>query len=202
MRTESFSITLLFFLLASGIPAPVWAQEKIYQLKDVIDLPAVLHSRQSDSCLMEFSEQWTIDAAACIISKIVSEYGITCVDGAQDFSPSEETRRIKDITYEFSFLDPHHTEIKGLQADIIALIENRYPVNKIYNMPAQLLSVYFHEEWVFESAPGKIRKKVKGITPVIWQQRQTTEGQPVNDGESGLPVYYIQKLHRIDLRQP
>lgn len=193
---------MLFFLLASGIHTPVWAQEKVYQLKDVMEMPQALHSRQSDSCLMEFVEQWTIDAAGLSISKNVNEYRISCAEGDPDITFSQDTRRIRGISYEFFFLDPHHTEIKELQTDIIALIENPFPVNKIYNMPAQLLSIYFHEEWMFESAQGKIRKKVKGITPVIWQKRQTTDGQPVNDGESGLPVYYTQKLQRIDLRQP
>jgi hypothetical protein len=37
---------------------------------------------------------------------------------------------------------------------------------------------------------------------VIWQERQTAEGEALHDAETGYPVYYILKLERIDLRQP
>ncbi|MCD4709533.1 MAG: hypothetical protein K8R52_01695 [Bacteroidales bacterium] len=48
----------------------------------------------------------------------------------------------------------------------------------------------------------KKRKNENGITPVIWQLRQTAEGEPVHDAETGFPVYYKLKLERIDLRNP
>ncbi len=201
MRT-GFSLVVLFFLLVLGLPTPAWTQGEVFQVVDVIDLPPALNSRQSDSCRIEFREQWTIDVAGSMISKIVSDYGITCHDGTREVPASGKILRIKDISYEFFFLDPHQTGTKELQAAIIALVDARFPVNKIYNLPAQLLSVHFHEEWVLAPAQGELRKRVQGFTPVIWQQRQTAEGKPVNDAESGLPVFYKLELPRIDLRQP
>ena len=201
MRTD-YSIVVLFFLLVLAVPLPAWAQGKVYQVVDVTDLPEALNSRQSDSCRIEFREEWTIDVAGSMILKTVQDYGISCADGPRNVPNSEKALRIKDISYEFFFLDPQKPAIRELQAGIIALVDACYPVNKIYKLPAQLLSVHFHEEWVLAPAQGELRKRVRGITPVIWQQRQTAEGKPLNDGESGLPVYYKLELPRIDLRQP
>ncbi len=201
MRT-GFSLVVLFFLLVLGIPTPAWTQGQVYQVVDVIDLPPALSSRPGDSCRIEFREQWTIDVAGSMISKKVSDYGIICSDGTREVPGSGKPLRLKDISYEFFFLDPHLTATRELQAAIIALVDARFPVNKIYNLPAQLLSVHFHEEWVVAPAQGELRKRVEGITPVIWQLRQTAEGRPVNEAESGLPVYYKLELPRIDLRQP
>jgi len=202
MKTRLCSRLLLFLLLAGLIPVAVRAQEEVFQVVDQTDLPALLNKQLSDSCRMEFREQWTIDANRLSISKQVEEYLIHCAVGSEDLLPAEAAIRLRDITYEFSFLDPHQADSHRLQAAIIALIDVRYPVNKIYNMPTQLLSVFFHEDWVLEPAGGELRKKVTGITPVIWQKRQTEEGEPVNDGDTGLPVYFKLKLNRITLRQP
>ena len=89
-----------------------------------------------------------------------------------------------------------------LQETMIALINHRYSFPEVYNPQEQLLSVYFHEDWVIEADHQHVKKKVKGITPVIWQQRQTAEGEPLHDAATGYPVYYKLKLERIELRQP
>jgi len=202
MRPGSHSIIILLFLLAIQPVGPAMAQETVYQIVDFIDLPPELNFNQDTSCTMEFQEQWTIHAATSSISKKVNEYGVSCADGIGDIATAKESVRLRGISYEFSFLDPHHVPIKNLQSDIIALINIRYSVNKIYNLPEQLLSIYFHEEWILEPDNKEIKKKVKGITPVIWQLRQTAEGEPVHDAETGFPVYYKLKLERIDLRNP
>lgn len=202
MKIRLCTRLLLFLLLAGLIPVAVRAQEEVFQVVDQTDLPALLNKQLSDSCRMEFREQWSIDANRLSLSKQVEEYLVHCAGGSEDLPPPEAAIRLRDITYEFSFLDPHQADSHRLQAAIIALIDMRYPVNKIYNMPAQLLSIYFHEEWIFDPVSREIKKKVRGITPVIWQKRQTEEGEPVNDGDTGLPVYFKLKLNRINLRQP
>ena len=202
MRPESHSIMILFFLLAIQTVSLATAQETVYQIVDFIDLPPELNFNRDTSCTMKFQEQWTFGAATFSVIKEVNEYEVSCADGSGDISTTKGAVRLRDISYEFSFLDPHHVPIKNLQSDIIALINNHYPVIKIYNLPEQLLSIYFHEEWIFDPDNKEIKKKVKGITPVIWQRRQTADGEPIHDAETGFPVYYKLKLERIDLRNP
>lgn len=208
---------ILFFLLAIHTVGPAVAQETVYQIVDFIDLPPELNFNQDTSCTMKFQEQWTVSAATFSVLKEVNEYEVSCADGSGDISTTKGAVQLRGISYEFSFLDPHlvipghkalsesgsmNAPTRNLQSDIIALINIRYPVNKIYNLPGQLLSIYFHEEWTFEPDNQEIKKKVKGITPVIWQLRQTADGEAVHDAETGFPVYYTLKLERIDLRNP
>ncbi len=202
MRRESHSILILLFLLAILPVSLAVAQENVYQIVDFIDLPPELKVNQDSSCTVEFHEQWRVSAANSSISKKVNGYRVSCANRIGDILTAEESVRLRGISYEFSFLDPHNIPINNLQNDIIALINIHYPVNKIYNLPEQLLSVHFHEEWILVPDNQEIRKKVKGITPVIWQLRQTADGEPIHDAETGLPVYYKLRLERIDLRNP
>ena len=80
------------------------------------------------------------------------------------------------------------------------MILKRYPEVKRYDPDKQLLSVIFHEEWFMDPVSGQITKKVLGLTPVIWQRRLTTTGDPVNEAGTGKPVYYKNQLSRIELR--
>jgi len=127
------------------------------------------------------------------------------------------TFRLSNISYEFMLLDPHIIEsgniafpepvsmdpwTKKLQEELIALIKSRSVESNRYELNGQLLSVHFHEEWTIDPVSLQITKKVEGITPVIWQRRQTTTSEPVNDADTGLPVYYKNSLPRIGLRNP
>ena len=91
---------------------------------------------------------------------------------------------------------------KEIQMAIIALLNKSHPLPEHYDPQEQLLSVYFHEDWSIEENPLVFTKKVKALTPVIWQRRQTADGEPLLDPDTGYPVYYKLKLERIDLRQP
>jgi len=127
------------------------------------------------------------------------------------------TFRLSNISYEFILLDPHIIEsgnmafpdpgsmdpwTKKLQGELIALIRSRSIASNRYVLNDQLLSVHFHEKWTIDPVSLQITKKVEGITPVIWQRRQTTTGEYVNEADTGLPVYYKNSLPRIDLRNP
>ncbi len=110
--------------------------------------------------------------------------------------------------------------------------ENVYQIVDFTDLPPELkvhqdssCTVEFHEQWRVNAANSSISKKVngyevscanrigdiltaeesvrlRGISPVIWQQRQTADGEPIHDAATGLPVYYKLKLQRIDLRNP
>lgn len=120
-----------------------------------------------------------------------------------------------NISYEFTLLDPHSPcsdnvsftgplsmdlSAREIQEALISLALKGYPPAKKYDLKNELLSVWFHEEWFLDSATGEITKKVRGITPVLWQRRMTVEGNPVDEADTGYPVYYKNRLSRINLR--
>jgi len=178
------------------------AQENMYTVVDRVELPAGLKVHRDSSCQVEFREKWTINVDLGSISKEVEAYTVPCANGIMDVTSADEPVRLEGITYEFSFLDPHQFSLQKLQDDIITLISQRIQGHTVYDLREQLLSVKFHEEWIVEPGNQEIVKKVQAITPVVWQRRQTSDGVPVNDAESGLPVYYTHQLDRISLRDP
>ncbi len=202
MRALQAVIKILFFLLAIQAFSPAVAQETIYELLDVMDLPPELNPRHLASCSLEFQEQWILNVATLSISKKVDAYGITCTDSTDLAYLPEGVVRIKEISYEFSFLNLSNPQERKLQEALISLINQSYPIPEVYEPAEQLLSVYFHEDWVIEADHQEFRKRIEAITPVIWQERQTADGEPIPDGETGYPVYYKLKLDRIDLRHP
>jgi hypothetical protein len=202
MRRKIYYILIVPVLLAIQPVHNAAAQENVYELYDFMDLPSALKIHPDSSCTMESREVWTVDAQNFTISKKVDSYTVPCGNQIPRILSSGEEVRLKGITYEFSFLDPHQTPIQSLQDDIVTMVSHRIPGKSLYNLSEQLLSVRFHEEWIFEPENQEIIKIVSGITPVIWQKRQTTEGEAVNDAETGLPVYYTLQLDRINLRHP
>jgi len=196
---------MLFFLLAILGFRPAVAQETIFQVSDVMDLPPELNPGRDTSCSLEFQEQWILNVATRSISKKVEAYEISCTDSTGVHGLPEGTVRLKNLSYEFSFLDLMDLmdqRARKLQEALISLIERSFPIPEVYDPTKQLLSVYFLEDWVIEANHQEIKKRVKAITPVIWQERQTADGEPIHDGETGYPVYYKLKLDRIELHQP
>ena len=202
-------IPILIFFLAFQPVSPVFGQEASYQIFDFIDLPAEMLIDQDSSCLMEFHEQWILNTDRLSISKKVKEYESSCA--------LKESFRLREMSYEFSFPDAHQEiraetenkesglidpQVRDLQIHLISLIQAGKPIADIYHPQEQLLSVYFHEEWILDGDSQEFIKQVKGITPVIWQLRQTVDGEPIHDAETGLPVYYKTRLKRIYLRNP
>jgi len=167
-----------------------------------MELPSDLKSHPDSSCTMESREVWTVNARNFTISKKVESYTIPCGNRIPAVSSSVREIRLIGVTYEFSFLDPHQGPMQSLQDDLATMVRHRIPVDGVYNLPEHLLSVRFHEEWIIKPESQEIIKIVKGFTPVIWQKRQTTEGEPIYDADTGLPVYYTLELDRIDLRHP
>ena len=205
MRTLSNIAFILLAAIASACIKPLSAQKGVHQIIDFVELPAELIIPGDTASFIEFTEQWTFRAKGGLIKEVKGH----------DLSLPEGTRRIKEISYEFILLDPHlvasanrafsepdsmDIPTRQLQADLIHLIQSLAPISPRYDPEKQLLSVYFHEEWIMDEESREIRKKVKGITPLIWQRRQTAEGRSIDEGDSGLPVYYKTPLQRIPLR--
>jgi len=195
---------------------PLAAQEASFQLIDFVEPPAELQAMGEGDCFIEFGEQWTFLEKGAL-SKEVRSQKLSCSEDPGDLVLPDEKLRIKNIQYEFMLLDPHLLEsndqafaeadsmdksTRELQIRLIELIGNYISLSSRYDPRQELLSVYFHEEWILDPESPVIIKKVKGLTPVIWQRRKTTEGKSINDGDTGLPVYYKNPLRMITLRQP
>jgi hypothetical protein len=202
MKVIPASIGALFFLLVIQAMYPLLAQEATFQMRIAMDLPKELNPDRIPGCRVESDEEWVIDPAGASISKIVKTFMMPCENSTATPDPGEDLIRLRNISYEFSFLDLQEQMAKEMQLAFIALINKRVPIPEVYDPPEQLLSVYFHEEWTVDPGSQEFRKRVRGISPVIWQRRQTADGEPILDGETGLPVFYKHTLERIDLRNP
>lgn len=213
MRTFLHIAIILFVSLANRSASMLLAQEAVHQIVDFVELPAELSSPGDSACHLEFTEEWTFLAKGGLLKEIKG-YESSC---SRDIPPFTKVTQIKDIVYEFMLLDPHlaesankafsgpdsmDTATRNLQSHLIDLIRNHAQLSPRYDLRKELLSVYFHEEWIIDPANMEIRKKVRAITPVIWQLRQTAEGLSIPDGNTGLPVYYKTPLQKIFLRQP
>lgn len=196
--------------------SPLIAQPNTFQIIDHVEWPKDRTDPADSACFMEFRESWTFSARGAL-SKEVHSQKLSCSEKAKDIPPAKGITRLKDINYEFMLLDPHvmesgnkgfsepdsmDTPTRNLQTRLIELVQLYTRIDKDYDPHQQLLSVWFHEEWEIHPESEKIRKKVKAISPVIWQRRQTAEGKSINEAETGLPVYYKNTMQRIELRQP
>lgn len=216
MRILRFLAFILLTASTCFYVSPLTAQEGIYRIIDFVEVPDELGLSGDSACFIEFREQWTFRDSRSL-TKEVTSFKLECSREQQELSLSPGITRIREIKYEFLLLDPHLPEsrniafsgpdsmdlyTRNLQADLIALIQKQAPISPLYDPQKQLLSVYFHEEWTLDPDTREFSKKVRAITPLIWQRRQTADGLGVDDGESGLPVYYKTPLEKIMLRQP
>lgn len=202
MKAIPKSIGALFFLLALQAPNPALAQEYFFQMHLEMNLPAEFNLKGSSSCSLELQEGWIIDPMHSFISKTVESFNFPCTDDTESVKLPDGAIRLRKLSYEFIFLDLPEKMAKEIQLAVIELINKRSPIPEAYEPPEQLLSIYFHEDWSIESGHKVFLKKVRAITPVIWQRRQTADGEPVLDPDTGYPVFYKLELERIDLRQP
>lgn len=181
---------------------PVLAQESTFRVHHVMDLPPGLIEERSLPCSLEFREDWVIDPAGASISKKVEDFEFPCEDSTVRVTLPDVEIRVRNVSYEFTFLDLPEQKAKEVQLALLALMNKRYSIPEAYDPPEQVLSVYFHEDWIIEAGHRVFHKKVRAITPVIWQRRQTADGEALPDAETGYPVFFKLALERVDLRQP
>jgi len=192
-------------------------QEGVFTLVDFIDVAPAFQELADTLCTMEFLEEWIIQPAEHTLLKYVLDQDSSCIPLLKSLPKRKGSISLRNLSYEFVLLDPHliasgntafpepdsmDLPTRRLQAALIELISNLSRTAMQYPLKDQLLSVLFHEDWSLDQEYGKITKTVWGITPVIWQRRQTVSGEPINDGETGLPVYYKLQQERINLRNP
>jgi hypothetical protein len=195
----------------------------LFHVVDYVDLP-----RTSSGGTIEFHETWEIRPEIPAVIKTVQNYILLDQNGSarsMDSLLQQQGSMLPGLlSYEFMLLDPHVQEsgnlafaeadsmdawTRNLQSGLIDLVEGRITgadsgtgAGNRYDFRQQLLSVIFHEEWQIDPATLQLTRKVRGVTPVIWQRRMTEDGVHVNDAETGLPVYYKNPLKNIQLRNP
>ena len=232
MRTYRLILPAVFLFLTSTLQSQEVPPASGFRVIDVVDLPGKLCNAGDDSWYLQFRENWFIDPKKTTISKKVEQYhplNPAFPDASPDSlrsifaslireQPSPEGRvACRGISYEFVLLEPHlegsgntsfpspdsmDEQTLALQQSLVSLVSRRSRMGSLLDLEQQLLSVRFHENWYIDSVTLEITKDVEAITPVIWQRRQTVQGEPVNDPETGSPVYYKNMLERIRLRNP
>ena len=192
-------------------------QEEVFTLVDFVDVAPALQELGDSLCTMEFLEEWIIQPAEQTLLKDVLDQDSSCIPLLLNLPERMGKISLRNLSYEFVLLDPHliasgnrafpepdsmDQATRRLQAKLIGLIENLSRTASQYPLKNQLLSVIFHEDWTLDTETRQITKSVWGLTPVIWQRRQSVSGEPINDGETGLPVYFKLQLESIRLRNP
>ena len=204
---------------------PAWAQElgpgqppdRSYHLVDDVEISFAIPGQKDTVCKLRFLEDWFIDVQANSILKQVVRWDSCCFEILSSIPSKNGSIPIRNISYEFHLLDPHLVAssnrafpepdsmdvfTREFQAELVALISTRTHYEEMYQLDQQLLSVIFHEDWSLNPTNGMVLKKVRAITPIIWQRRQTEAGDPINEADTGLPVYYKIELKQITLRNP
>lgn len=203
-----------------------------FRVIDIVDLPGKWSNERDGDWYLQFRERWVIDPKKTMINKQVEKYHPlnhalpdVSPDSLQQLyaamireqSTSEGMVNYRGLSYEFILLEPHlegsgnisfpsrdsmdeHT--LALQRALVSLVSRRSRMGSLLDLEQQLLSVHFHEDWCIDPVSLEITKKVEALTPVIWQRRRTAGGEPVDDPDTGYPVYYKNMLERIELRNP
>jgi hypothetical protein len=68
-----------------------------------------------------------------------------------------------------------------------------------YDLKRKVYSIIFFEDWYIDPETLYLEKRVNGIAPVLWQRRRAAGGYPLDDPETGYPVYFKSVLFRIPL---
>ena len=208
------------------------AQGHSFSVTDQVDLPSALGGGTGSGLHLEIEGRWTLYPDRPALLKETRSIRVReTLPGTGDEELLQHqlqarigqlpVRRGKaaagEVQYEFTLLDPHlsatgtggfpepdsmDSATRELQSALIEMVKGRIRNIDRYELEAQLLSVRFHETWSFDPATRALERQVNAITPVIWQRRRTVEGEPVNDAETGWPVYYKNILTTIDLRNP
>lgn len=192
-------------------------QEGVFTLVDFIDVAPSFQELADSICTMEFLEEWIIQPEKHTLQKYVLDQDSSCIPLIMNLPERMGKINLRNLSYEFVLLDPHliasgnaafpepdsmDQATRRLQAMLIKLIEELSRTAGQYPLEDQLLSVLFHEDWSLDTETRVITKTVWGLTPVIWQRRQTVSGESINEAETGLPVYFKLQLENIRLRNP
>ena len=231
-KYQIFRMLLLVLSIGTGALLQGWSQETRFRVIDQVDLPEALGGGEGSTRFLEIHEDWIFLTKRPSLLKLDSKPFLRdaqdttlspgdllgmLAERVLRLPVSDGRAMIGNVRYEFSLLDPHleGSGVEGfpvpdsmdeatreLQEALIALLKNRTLNADRYDWEQQMLSVQFLERWSIDPATLEITRSVESITPVIWQRRETEEGEPVDEAGTGYPVYYKNSLRPVPLRQP
>jgi hypothetical protein len=195
----------LILALATLCGSAGMSQEIRIMVQDEVDLPLVMEGHAGQDLIISFKETWNIKPVKGSIKKQVESFSVldhnnvAAADSLLEKLKSIAPLTLEQVSYEFMLVDPETGQKNNLHGDITILVSKHSSMASKYDLQQQLYSINFLETWKVDPDMVSILKKVVSITPVIWQRRQTEAGDPVDDAESGLPVYYKIQLDKINL---
>jgi hypothetical protein len=212
-------VRLVFTILMSAAISvtATMAQGTHMEVIDLVPLPSSLTGQPDHSWILEFRETWTFMENGDGIHKDVISYRVkdlqhpeaeedsllpVFMEMIEGLPRARGARRFGEFSYEFPLTDQEMKQKNNLHGPVVEMVSRHSAAAGHYKLNEQLLSVAFHETWYIDPDSAGITKKVLALTPVIWQRRATGDGEPVNDAETGLPVFYKIDLERILLRNP
>jgi len=232
MRSYTSILLFIMLAATGKVHAQETLPDSGFRVIDVVDLPGKWSNERDGDWYLQFRERWIIDPKKTVLTKKVKKYhplnhslpGVQA-DSLQhlfasmirELASTEGKVAYRGISYEFILLEPHlegsgntsfpsrdsmDQQTLQLQRELASLISRRSRMASLLDLEEQLLSVHFHEDWYIDPTTLEITKEVQALTPVIWQRRKTVQGEPVNDADTGYPVYYKNMLERIQLRNP
>ena len=175
-------------------------QSYTLQVRDTLEVPSIEPSGSTDVTVLIFEEIWSVYPSRPALYKEITGFRTMETGGETGDWPPETYRGTMD--YEYELRDPQTGKEDIAFLPLLELVKKHSSLARNYDLGTCLISVRFSEDWVYDTLSRELTRKVLAITPVIWQRRQTTEGEPVNDGETGLPVYYKLEMEPIRLRNP
>jgi hypothetical protein len=200
MRVDKMHIMRLMVVLGLLMTAGGLGAQETFTVRDQVDLPLAVGMDMGQDLFVDSYETWTIRPYRNALGKKVDSFRIldrAAPERDELILPSAFTAT---VTYEFELADPQTREKTHLLESFVLLVGNASSLAGRYNLKEQLLSVRFREQWAYHPETRTLEKKVLELQPVIWQRRQTEEGFPIDDADTGLPVYFKLELDPIFLR--
>jgi hypothetical protein len=196
---EVYCILIFCAGCLAGLPAQDKVQDTL-QVRDRVDVPLVFGGDRDQQLVADTREHWILQPGRARLRKEVDSLRFLDLN-AENTEPVPVTTSFRaNLTYEFFLVDPESLEASDLHAPMIQMVRKYVSTATPYNLQETLLSVRFREQWTYEAANGKLEKVVLEMIPVIWQRRQTREGEALNDPDTGLPVYYKLDLAPVRIR--
>jgi len=188
----------LILSLLVAVMATAYGQGSTLRVRDTVQIPSLKPTYPMELTDLCFDEIWSVyPSRPALYKEVVGYKALESRKEVEDW-PGDQYQGM--ITYEYELRDPQTGKENVPFGPLGELVQKHSALARNYDIGTQLISVRFREDWFYDTLSREFIKKVQVITPVIWQLRQTKEGEPVNDGDSGLPVYYKLELEPIRLR--
>lgn len=143
-----------------------------------------------------YNINWNRQASDAILNSIINksfrdDQSVFKVDGVSEYSFDSLPFMIDP------YLDEMMEKVMG-ESDLSEIMPSVDDMK--YDLKRKVYSIIFFETWTIDPETLYMEKRVNAVAPVLWQRRKTIDGYPLDDPETGYPVYFKSVLFRIPLR--